>query len=170
MSPWFIAVEKGEIEVLIKLKYWVKVVLTQEDLKSMFLDKDNSERTLWHIAPDNGKIDLFHTLRGWAKYILTQEESNIFLPKININPLFAELILLPFAHIIRRFKVYGSMHHKYIQQDTTYKVYLYLETSLHVSGGTSTHHQEHIQLYLQHLVFVTPLLLSATIVEDLEQF
>ena len=40
-----------------------------------------------------------------------------------------------------------------------YKVYLYLETALHVSGGTSTHHQEHIQLYLQHLVFVTPLLL-----------
>jgi hypothetical protein len=38
-----------------------------------------------------------------------------------------------------------------------YIVYLYLETALHVSGGTSTHHQEHIQLYLQHLVFVTPL-------------
>jgi hypothetical protein len=49
-----------------------------------------------------------------------------------------------------------------------YTVYLYLETALQVSGGTSTHHQEHIQLYLQHLVFVTPLLLSATIVEDLE--
>jgi hypothetical protein len=34
-------------------------------------------------------------------------------------------------------------------------VYLYLETALHVSGGTSTHYQERIQLYLQHLVFVT---------------
>ena len=33
-----------------------------------------------------------------------------------------------------------------------YTVYLYLETALHVSGGTSTHHQERIQLYLQHLV------------------
>jgi hypothetical protein len=33
-----------------------------------------------------------------------------------------------------------------------YTVYLYLETALHVSGGTSTHHQECIQLYLQHLV------------------
>ena len=31
-----------------------------------------------------------------------------------------------------------------------YTVYLYLETALHVSGGTSTHHQERIQLYLQH--------------------
>src|SRR5215475_6759722 len=29
----------------------------------------------------------------------------------------------------------------------THTVYLYLETALHVSGGTSTHHQERIQLY-----------------------
>jgi hypothetical protein len=48
-------------------------------------------------------------------------------------------------------------------------VYLYLETALHVSGGTSTHHQERIQLYLQHRVFVTPLLLSAAIVEELKR-
>jgi hypothetical protein len=34
-----------------------------------------------------------------------------------------------------------------------------LETALHVSGGTTTHHQERKQLYLQYLVFVTPLLL-----------
>jgi hypothetical protein len=32
-------------------------------------------------------------------------------------------------------------------------VYLYLETALHVSGGTSPQHQERIQLYLQPLVF-----------------
>jgi hypothetical protein len=50
-----------------------------------------------------------------------------------------------------------------------YTVYLYLETDLHVSGDTSTHHQERIQLYLQHPVFVTPLLLSAAIAEELEQ-
>jgi hypothetical protein len=49
-----------------------------------------------------------------------------------------------------------------------YTVYLYMETALHVSGGTFTHHKERIQLYLQHLVFVTPLLLSAAIVEELE--
>jgi hypothetical protein len=49
-----------------------------------------------------------------------------------------------------------------------YTVYLYLETAVHVLGGNSTHHQERIQLYLQHLVFVTPLLLSAAIVEELE--
>ena len=67
-----------------------------------------------------------------------------------------------------------------------YTVYLYLETVLHVSGGfgstpfgpdalrpyvsggTSTHHQEHMQLYLQHLVFVTLLLLPAAFVEEVE--
>jgi hypothetical protein len=49
-----------------------------------------------------------------------------------------------------------------------YTFYLYLGTALHFSGGTSTHHQERIQLYLQYLVFVTPLLLSAVIVEELE--
>jgi hypothetical protein len=49
-----------------------------------------------------------------------------------------------------------------------YTVYLYPETALHVSSGTSTHHQERIQPYLQHLVFVTLLLLSAAIVEELE--
>jgi hypothetical protein len=50
-----------------------------------------------------------------------------------------------------------------------YTSYLYPETAVHVSGGNSTHHQERIHLYLQHLVFVTPLLLSASIVEELEQ-
>jgi hypothetical protein len=33
---------------------------------------------------------------------------------------------------------------------------------------TITHNQERKQLYLRHLVFVTPLLQSATIVEELE--
>jgi len=49
-----------------------------------------------------------------------------------------------------------------------YTVYFYLETALHVSAGTITHHQERKQLYLQHLVFVTQLLLSVAIVEELE--
>jgi hypothetical protein len=56
----------------------------------------------------------------------------------------------------------------YIQQDATLHSLFYLETALHASGGTSTHHQERIQLYLQHLVFVTPLLQPAAIVEELE--
>ena len=53
---------------------------------------------------------------------------------------------------------------------TRYNIHtlFYLETALYVSGATITHHQERKQLYLQHLVFVTPLLLSAAIVEELE--
>jgi len=56
----------------------------------------------------------------------------------------------------------------YILQDAMLHSLFYLETALHVSGGTSTHHQECKQLYLQHLVFFTPLLLPAAIVEELE--
>jgi hypothetical protein len=56
----------------------------------------------------------------------------------------------------------------YIQQDATLHSLFYLETALHVSGGTITHHQKRKQLCLQQLVFVTPLLLSAAIVEELE--
>jgi len=56
----------------------------------------------------------------------------------------------------------------YIQQDAKLHSLFYLETVLHVSAGSSTHHQERIQLHLQHLVFVAPLLLPAAIVEELE--
>jgi len=56
----------------------------------------------------------------------------------------------------------------YIQQDATLHSLFYLETALYVSVGTITYHQENKQLYLHHLVFVTPLLLSAAIVEELE--
>jgi hypothetical protein len=56
----------------------------------------------------------------------------------------------------------------YIQQDATLHGLIYLEIALHVSGGSTTHHQGRKQLQLQHVVFVTPLLLSAAIVEELE--
>ena len=56
----------------------------------------------------------------------------------------------------------------YILQDATLHSLFYLETALHVSGATFTHYQERKQLYLEHLVFVTPLLLPAAIVEELE--
>ena len=54
----------------------------------------------------------------------------------------------------------------YIQQDAMLHNLFYLETLLHVPGGTPTHHQERKQLYLQHLVFVTPLLLPAAMAAD----
>jgi len=72
------------------------------------------------------------------------------------------------------FNVHGSVHRNniitYIQQDVTLHSLFYLETAIHVSGGTIIHHQERKQLYLQHLVFATPLLLPAAIVEELELF
>jgi hypothetical protein len=72
------------------------------------------------------------------------------------------------------FNVHGSVHRKnisiYIQQDAILHSLFYLETALPVSGGTFIHHQKCIQLYLQHLVFVTPLLLPAAIVEEFQLF
>ena len=74
--------------------------------------------------------------------------------------------------IVIEFNVHASVHLNniliYIQQDATLHSLFYLGTAIHVSGGTSTHRQERKQLYLQHLVFVTPLLLSAAIVEESE--
>ena len=40
----------------------------------------------------------------------------------------------------------------YTQQDATLHSLFYLETALHISCGTITHHQERKQLRLQHLV------------------
>jgi hypothetical protein len=60
---------------------------------------------------------------------------------------------------LHHFDVHGSVHRKYIskyiQQDATLHSFLYMKITLHVSGVTSTHHQEYIQLYLRHLVLVT---------------
>jgi hypothetical protein len=78
--------------------------------------------------------------------------------KAELNPMCHLLILL--GDLTFMGKCIVSISNK-MQRHT---VYLYLEAALHVSGGTSTHHQERIQLYLQHLVFVTPLMLSAAIV------
>ena len=104
---------------------------------------------------------------------IKQIECQVWSMFIWINPLNAELN--PICHLL---VLLGDLTFmgpcivsifQYISNKMQrYTVYLYLETALHVSGGTSTHHQEGIQLYLQHLVFVTPLLLSAAIVKELE--
>jgi len=74
---------------------------------------------------------------------------------------------------------FGRFSHKNTAKQLSFDTYIYPKrcnftqfilsgTALHVSGGISTHHQERKQLYLQHLVFVTPLMLSGAIVEELE--
>jgi hypothetical protein len=72
--------------------------------------------------------------------------------------------MIQVQHIALRVKIikYSNI---YIQQDATLHSLFYLETALHVLGRTITHHQERKQLHLQHLVFVTPLLPPAAIVE-----
>jgi hypothetical protein len=40
----------------------------------------------------------------------------------------------------------------YIQQDATLHILFYMETALHVLGGTIAHHQERKQLYLHAFV------------------
>jgi hypothetical protein len=88
----------------------------------------------------------------------------------SFNPLNAELN--PICHLsvlLGDLKFMGpcivSIFQYIFNKTQRYSLYLYLETALHVSGATSTHHQERVQLYLQHLVFVTPLLLSAAIAQ-----
>jgi len=75
--------------------------------------------------------------------------------------------LLVTVILLNEFNVYGSVHCNniliYIQQYATLHSLFYLETALHVLGDTSTHHQERKQMYLQHLVFVRPLILPAAI-------
>jgi hypothetical protein len=69
------------------------------------------------------------------------------------------LYVQPNINFIRLFSFYGSVYRNniliYIQQDATLRSLFYLETALHVSGGSITHHEERKQLHLQHLVFVT---------------
>ena len=77
-----------------------------------------------------------------------------------------------YLYMLKEFHIHGSVHRKniliYVQQDAILHSLFYLKTAPHVSDGTTTHRRERKQPYLQHLVFVTPLLLSAAIVEELE--
>jgi hypothetical protein len=93
---------------------------------------------------------------------------DVFFYPLNaeLNPICHSLILLGDLTFIGPCIV--SIFQYISNKMQRYTVYLYLETAIHISGGTSTHYQERIQLYLQHLVFVTPLLLSVAIVEELE--
>jgi hypothetical protein len=87
-----------------------------------------------------------------------------------VNPLNAELnSICHLLILLGDLAFMGSCIVSISNKMQRHTVYLYPETVLHVSCGTSTHHQERIQLYLQHLVFVITPLLSAAIVEELEQ-
>jgi hypothetical protein len=105
-------------------------------------------------------------------YVICQLDLHISVTGFCRKILFIIARLLNCINLCSCFNFYGSVHRNniliYIQQDATLHILFYLKTALHVSGGTTTHYHERKQLYLQHLVFVTPLLLSAAIVEELE--
>jgi hypothetical protein len=79
---------------------------------------------------------------------------NVLKPlNTELNRIFHLLILLRDLTFIGPCIV--SIFQYISKQDAKLHSYLYMETALHVSRGTSTHHQELIQLYLQHLVLFT---------------
>jgi hypothetical protein len=110
--------------------------------------------------------------KEFSKYINNNLENS---KRLDINPLNAELN--PTCHLLVLLSdltftgpcIVSIFQHTCLSNKMQrYTVYVYLKTALHFSGGTFTHHRERIHLYLQNLVFVTPLLLSAAIVEELE--
>ena len=113
--------------------------------------QEHSSDSLYHVM---------HVCMYVCMYVHTYIHTYILISIFNISNYFT------------KFNVQGSVHHKYpdifpTRCNITQFIYFW-KTALHVSGGISTHHQEHTQLYLQYLVLVKPLLLPATIVEELE--
>jgi hypothetical protein len=104
---------------------------------------------------------------GWS--LIDSDDTRCRINPLNaeLNPICHSLILL--GNLTFMGTCIVSIFQYISNKMQRYTVYLYLETALYVSGGTFTHHQERIHLYLQHLLFVTTLLLSAAIVEELEQ-
>jgi hypothetical protein len=87
------------------------------------------------------------------RVVTVKKKYDFFNPSnAELNPICHLLVLLGDLTFMGPFIV--SIFQHISNKNQRYTVYLYLETALHVSGGTSTHHQERIKLYLQHLVFV----------------
>jgi hypothetical protein len=101
-------------------------------------------------------------------YIKTWSTYDINHLKAELSPICHLLILLGDLKFMGPCIVSIFQYTRISNKMQRYTIYLYLETALYILDGTSTHHQERIHLYLQHLLFVTPLLLSAAIVEELE--
>jgi hypothetical protein len=110
--------------------------------------------TAGYISPIHHPLFTKHLATSSTFY---HSKNFLYEDQVKFNPLNAELN--PSCHSL---KLLGNLTFmgtcivsifQYISNKMQrYTVHLYLETALHVSGGTSTHHQERIQLYLQHLV------------------
>jgi ABC-type phosphate transport system substrate-binding protein len=65
---------------------WAKVLLTQEELRKIFLGHDKYTSTAWYLAAGNGQLVVLKKVRDWAEGVLTQEElKSIFLDKDKID-------------------------------------------------------------------------------------
>jgi hypothetical protein len=132
-------------------------IYIQQDatLHSLFISGNCSTCFGWYLHPSSGEqrtvskaSGICHTVTATCRYYIWKQ---LYVFRVVPPP------------IIRRakncIKSIWYLSHRYC-----YLPLLYLETALHVSGCTSTHHQESKELYLKHLVFVTPLLLPAAII------
>ena len=108
---------------------------------------------------------LYILLLSVLRSLFLHMENLTYSAPLLITPNFKFLIETTLIKLSHSFNFHGSVHRNniliYIQQDATLRSLFYLQTAVHVSGGTITNHQERKQLYLHHLVFVTLLLLSA---------
>jgi hypothetical protein len=99
-----------------------------------------------------------------ACYSQKYERANCINPlNAELNPICHLLILLGDLMFIGPCIL--SIFQYISKQDATLHS-LYLETALHVSGGTSTHHQERKQLYLRHSQHAQTGSNSSTIAND----
>jgi hypothetical protein len=79
--------------------------------------------------------------------LATQTRNSVNPLNAELNPICHLLILLGDLTFMGPCIVSIFQYTRISNKMQRYTVYLYLETALHVSGGTSTHHQERIQLY-----------------------
>jgi len=91
-------------------------------------------------------------------FVISGHNSNLLWVRVHMFQLNA-LQLIPvssrfcsmwFTNALDKFNVHGFVHRTnipiYIQQDAALQSSLHLETALHVSRGTSTHHRECMQI------------------------
>jgi hypothetical protein len=98
-------------------------------------------------------------MKCFISRLLNDPPSSTLMDGPCVNPLNAELnpichLLVLLGYLTFMGPCIVSIFQCISNKVQRYTVYLYLETPLHVSDGTSTHHQERKQLYLQHLAFV----------------
>jgi hypothetical protein len=105
--------------------------------------KQSSWTVLWNVQ------STVHCKNAvYCVYLWLVSHSMVSVTHFRIHRMHVWRTLFPWDIFV--FNVYGSVHRKnipiYIQQDATLHSLLYLETALHISSGTSNHHQKRVQV------------------------